>query len=470
MKKIIHTIFPYRLYLHIFQLEGYSVMRTFRWIQKNPFVRTTQNKKPLQYTGRVKAIVVLSVLIACGAFVSIARISLSTGFWLLTLFIIEPSILIFLSDLCIKPYAWLKKTRALFTTSSKIDSLTHVQVVGIAGSYGKTSVKDILYHLLKEQYRVLKTPQSYNTIFGIAQVVDLELDNTYDFFLCELGEFKRGDIAEMCRMVHPTFGIITGINDQHLERFKTIENTVRGIFELADFLQEKSRATVVNNANTYIAEEVQKRSNEDFVLYGDTSGELQVGDIHFSKNGTTFSLRQGEKIFSLETPLLGYAQVQNIVGAMTLALQLGAPIEMLVERVATLPHVPHRFDQSVLSSGLVLIDNAYSSNSDSFKESVRLLSEFGKKYTILVTPGMVELGETNDTVHSKLGALAGEVCTKVILVGKTARTKALASTIPEEKIVWMDHIMDLWKTVQTFGYDPNETVVLIENDLPDNYQ
>ena len=469
MKKIIPALFPYYLYLHMFQLERYDQARFFKWLKNNFFVRTNLNKKPLVVTSKITVISWLSlawfvVLVAIGFL-----ITTWLGVLVACILIVQPYLLIMLGIVSMKPYEIWNRARTIAVTRSKIAHLNHTKIVGIAGSYGKTSVKDILFHLLKSNYKVLKTPLSYNTIFGIAQVVDLELDDSYDYFLCELGEFQRNDVMEMCEMVLPSFGIMTGINDQHLERFKTIKNTIATIFELSDYLKRRHQKTVANGLNAYIHQEISNRNPDDFIMYSSDHSSISISDVKFSDQGTSFVIHSKGSIYPIQTPLLGFAHINNILGALTLALQIGAPMNMLAKKIETLPHVKHRFDQKVLPNGLLLIDNSYSSNSDSFKESIRILKGLPRKTKILVTPGMVELGNQSNAIHRDLGLLATDVCSYVVLVGTSDRTRSLAETIDKNKVVWMDDIRNLWPTIDALGISANETVVLLENDLPDNY-
>ncbi len=462
MKKIIQIIFPYRFYLHIFQLERYDISRVLPWIFSHFWQRTNQNKKPLVITTKIRQIQWISLV----WFIVLASIHYAIGIIL----ILQPYFLIILSIWSLKPYELWNRARTIRITRDKILSLQHTKTIGIAGSYGKTSVKDILYHLLREDFRVLKTPLSYNTIFGIAQVVDLELDDSYDYFLCELGEFQNGDIIEMCEMVNPSFGIMTGINNQHLERFVVIENTISTIFELFDYLNNKNVKTVANFTNTYITDEVARRTiSNKIISYSDKGGKTWASNIKFSDLGTSFTLRTPDGVTEIQTPLLGSAHVNNILGAITLALELGVALETITTRVKTLPHVPHRFAQTHLSNGYLLIDNSYSSNTDSFREAITILGGLDRKNKILVTPGMVELGSISNEIHKKLGQQAGEVCTKVILVGVSERTKSLEQGIGPDNCIYMSEIKDLWQTISELGYEAGDTVILLENDLPDNY-
>lgn len=471
MKPIFKIVFPYTLYLHIFQLERYDINRSLFWIFSHFWKRTTQNKKPLIYTKKAKAILFASISFLILFFIlGIIFFNLLFSIILLLILLVQPYILIIISICLFKPYEFYIKIRAIKKTKNKIKSLKKVKVIGIAGSYGKTSVKNILYHLLLSRYKVIKTPLSYNTILGIFQVVDLELDDSYDFFICEFGEFKKGDIIEMCKMVDPSYGIMTGINSQHLERFKNIENTTDSIFELFDYLKNKKQKTVINFTNEYLKKESERRkSSNDIISYGYSESEIVASNIQFFDDGTSFDLSLRNVKKEVQTPLLGNAHINNILGACTMAYELGVSFEEIVERLKTLPKVSHRFEQKVLGNGYLIIDNSYSSNEDSFNEALFLLEKINRKNKILITPGMVEIGKDSELVHLKLGKQAGEVCTKVILVGDTIRTKSLADGMDQNEVTFMDNIKDMWNVVSSFNFNPNDSVIMLENDLPDNY-
>ncbi|MFA6386676.1 MAG: UDP-N-acetylmuramoyl-tripeptide--D-alanyl-D-alanine ligase [Candidatus Paceibacterota bacterium] len=471
MKQIFKIIFPYKLYLHIFQLERYDINRSLFWIFSHFWKRTTQNKKPLIYTKKAKAILFASILFLILFFLlGIVFYNLSFSFILLFILLFQPYIIIIFSIYLFKPYEFYVKIKAIKKTKTKIKSLKNVKVIGIAGSYGKTSVKNILHHLLSSKYKVLKTPLSYNTILGISQVVDLELDESYDFFICEFGEFKKGDIIEMCKMVDPLYGVMTGINSQHLERFKNIENTTDSIFELFDYLKNKKQRTVINFANEYLKKESEKnKSSGDIISYGDYVSGIIAGNIKFSDDGTSFDLSFENIKKEVKTPLLGNAHINNILGACTMAYELGVSFEEIAEKLKTLPKVSHRFEQQVLGNGYLLIDNSYSSNEDSFNEALFLLEKINRKNKILITPGMVEIGKDSKSVHLKFGGQIEEVCSKVILVGNTIRTRSLADGINDDKVVFMDNIKDMWSVINSFNFNPKDSVIILENDLPDNY-
>lgn len=366
-----------KAHLHILQLEGYDPIRFLRWWVKNPLKFKLENKKPLVWTNKAKFIYYLS-----------------GGFWPL----------MFLALLLLKPYEMGNKYLTKARVRTKVRELKKggLKVIGITGSFGKTSTKEFLYQILKQKYRVLRTPESYNTVFGVAKVVEWELDGNYDFFICEMGAYKRGEIAELCRMVEPDYGILTGINEQHLERFGSLENIVKAKYELVDYVSDKRGR---------------------MVIYG-----------------------QGE---------YSHPREQNIEGAMQMAKILGVP-----KPPKELKNPIHRL--SLLRRGdMTIIDDAYSSNTDGFAAAVKYLKSFDG-WKVIVTPGILELGSQSYQIHKKLGALLTNI-NQVILVGKNERTKGLADGLGSE-VIYIDKVTEAINKVTK-----SKSVILFENDLPDNY-
>ena len=381
-----------KAHLHILQLEGYDPIRFLRWWIKNPFKFNLESKKPLVWTGKAKLIYWLS-----------------GGFWPL----------MFMALMILWPfeesYRWYVKRK----TREKIKNLKKggLRVIGITGSYGKTSIKEFLHQILSSKYRVLRTPETYNTVLGIARVADLELDETYDYFICEMGAYKEGEIVELCRMVEPDYGILTGINEQHLERFGSIENTIKAKFELVEFVKERGRL-VLNFGN----ELVKKNAPVGVATYG-----------------------QGKYKHPSE---------QNIEGAEKMARILGVDGKVKVK----LP--PHRLTL-VKRGNVTIIDDAYSSNVDGFKKAVEYLKTF-TGWKVIVTPGIAELGRETKRIHQELGKLLTGI-DQVILVGKNDRTRGLKTGMGRTG-EYVERVGEAMERVQK-----TKAIVLFENDLPDNY-
>jgi len=431
-------------YFHILQLEEYNIGRFLKWCQKNPLGKKLENKKPLVWTEKLRFIAVFSFF--CGiAFIFILYkfVGLAFIFFTPLLFFLK-FIFIILAVITRFPYEIINKKIVIAKTRNKIIKYKKegLVVIGITGSFGKTTCKEFLYRILNSYKPTLKTPESYNTLFGIAKVVNLELDLRHKFFVCEMGAYKRGEIKEICKMVIPDYAILTGINEQHLERFKNIENTIKAKFELVE---------AVGN-------------EENIVLNGDCENVFQnyktfVKNPHllFSKNKT------------INNPnLIGKANKTNALLASEMAKVLKIPESIISTSLSNLKPFSHRLEVRKLESGVTILDDSYNSNIDGFNQALNALSNF-KGTKIIATPGIVELGNKTDEVHKNLGEMCDKVCDYIFLVGKSDRVEGLALGIKSKnKIVHLKSIKDLNLEIANLKINPPITV-LIENDLPDNY-
>lgn len=466
------NIFPIVTYIHILQLEGYDPLRFAKWWFSHILARATGSKKPLVWTSKAKRLYFLSVgltfFLAMLGYFTLESLGILLIF--ICFLIVFPTPQLMFSLLLIKPYEIWNRQRTIEKTREKINSFGDLKVIGVTGSYGKTSVKEFLYRMLKSQYQVLRTPKSYNTVFGIAKVVDFELDSSYDYFICEMGGYKRGEIAELCKMVAPKYGIVTGIAEQHLERFGSLENIILGKFELVESLPRDGLA-ILNTDNHYIKERLDQ-VEIPFLTYGlqNIASGIKAEDIKISVSGTSFTINLSGKTTIITTKLLGRSSLQNILGAATLAYEIGVSLPQIAEVVKNLDPIPHRLQ--LIKSNYTIIDDAYNSNPEGFREALEVVSLFPAKRKILVTPGIVDLGRKNEMIHNELGQLAAKVFSNVILVGKSKRTEALRQGLRsagfDSNLVIIAQDLEearseLVKVVQ------KETVVLFENDLPDNY-
>ncbi len=348
-----------------------------------------------------------------------------------------------------------------------IRELPNLTVVGLTGSYGKTSTKFYLEKLLSAKYNVLMTPESYNTTMGVVKTVRGSLNATYDIFLCEMGAKGVGEIKEICDIVNPKHGIITSIGPQHLESFGSIENIIKTKFELANAVGDGF--VVLNYDNEYIK---NNPCNKNIVTYGLKEGNQYYADnISVSEKGTAFTLHHGHKAVEFSTPLIGSHNVQNIVGAIAMANSLGVELEKLVLPVRRLECVPHRL-QIIKGKSSVIIDDAFNSNPTGAKAALDTLAVF-EGYKVLVTPGMIELGEKEYELNKRFGEQAAAVCDFVIAVGKRQAvpiTDGLKQAgYPDEKTYVAENLKDALAKAESLDPMGKKKIVLLENDLPDNY-
>ncbi len=341
--------------------------------------------------------------------------------------------------------------------------------VGITGSYGKTSTKYILGRLLSEHFNTLITPESFNTPMGVAKVVNNELKATTEVFVAEMGAACVGDIAELCRLTNPVFGVISAIGDQHLKTMGSLENIISTKFELADAVAKAGGTMFLNYDNPCIAAHGSKSKT---IKYGLEAGELdfRADGIRADQNGIRFTVHYPGGAFEAHTKLLGRHNVINILAAVAVCAAFGIDPKRTAGAIAKLEPVPHRLEMHKNPFGLTIIDDAYNSNPAGAAAALEALSWFeGMK--IMVTPGMVELGAKEEEENRRLGENAAKVCDLLILVGGKRADAiydgAFAAGLAGDKIV---RVTTFQEAKEIFNrYASQNAVVLLENDLPDNY-
>jgi UDP-N-acetylmuramoyl-tripeptide--D-alanyl-D-alanine ligase len=462
---MIKKIFPYRLQLQIFQLDEYVPGKFLKWISAHLFTRTIENKKPLVMTQKAKSIYYLAILLSLIDIFILTLFFKFSGFIISLILATQAYIFILIAYLFLFPLDIYRKNQVKRQTEEKILSLKkkNLKVIGITGSYGKTSVKEFLYQILRTEHSVLRTPESYNTPYGIAKVVDLELDDSYKYFICEMGAYRIGEIKEICDMVHPKYGVLTGINEQHLETFGSLENTTKTKFELIESLPENGFG-IINIDNPHIKNNYLKY-NKKLIPYGFTDEKFSLKNITHHTSGSEFILVLDGKEYHTRTRLLGKPNIQNILAAATMSFLLGIKPQSIVNTIAELKPVPHRLEIKKLEE-LTIIDDAYNSNVNGFKEAIVLLETF-KEQKILVTPGIVDLGNQTLPIHKELGKILDKI-DYIFLVGTSERTKGLQEGIAQKnKIIEIDSIKQFRKKISELHL--NHPVVLLENDLPDSY-
>jgi len=343
-----------------------------------------------------------------------------------------------------------------------------LKIIGVTGSYGKTSTKVILGRILSERYNTLITPENYNTPMGLVITIRKYLKPQTEIFVAEMGAKRKGDIKEDCDIADPTMGIITSVGPQHLETFGNIETVTSTKFELADRVKQNGGKMFLNFDNELIKDHADGYST---VSYGTQNADVTAQNITYSADGLSFDIVHKNGSFKVTSKLLGQHNALNITAAAAVALDLGLTEQEIAFAVSKIKPIEHRLEMKAYLNGSTLIDDAYNSNPEGCLEAVRVLGRFDGMKKIIVTPGLVELGEKEYECNKTLGKLAAEVCDEIILVGKN-RWKPLEDGVHETRFP-LDklHLVESFKdAVDVFRplCDKN-TVILFENDLPDNY-
>lgn len=357
-------------------------------------------------------------------------------------------------------------------------------IIGVTGSYGKTSVKFYLETLLRAKYSVLVTPESYNTPMGVVRTIRGKLRRTHEIFVCEMGAKYVGEIKEICDLVRPRHGIIASIGPQHLDTFGSIENIQATKFELADALPEGGML-FLNGDNEYITEhldhlekggsELPPAYKEPLIYHaGAADSGYYASDIELTAHGTRFTAHSpdGESC-TYDMKLVGGHNIINVMGAIAVAHELGIALKDLRIPVRRLKSVTHRMEMKN-HGAVTIIDDAFNSNPIGSKAAVETLAMFDG-LRILITPGMIELGADEDEYNRKFGTYAASCCDYILLVGgrhtNPIREGALSEGFPEKKCMKFDRVEEAIN--YAYGIKVKEgrhKYILLENDLPDNYQ
>lgn len=430
-------------------------------------------KVPCSYTARYKRLSVIYLLITAiflyivvtllnvaAYYINVDLVSSMRLFPAALSALLLPYLLAF-SDLLCSPFERVNAKRHIKRAKKKIEKSGAVKIA-VAGSYGKTSVKNILFAVLSQKYKTAATPYSYNTPIGIAKFINEGGADGAEVIVFEMGARRTGDISELCDLVEPDYSVLTGIAPQHIKTFKTLD----AIVAEKSVVLERAKTGFVTASGDLVSDAVKNAPAKKKVVL---ERDVFVYDIVSDENGTSFSLASfGGETISVSTKLLSEHSADNIALAYAIAKMLNMTDDEILRGLEDVDFVPHRL-QKIVSGGITILDDGYNSNIKGARDSVAVLKKFkGKKY--VVTPGLVEMGILEKEANENLGKeLVG--LDRVILVGETLVKTVLEGYVSgggaEEKITVVPTLNDAKKIISEELSDGD--CVLFLNDLPDVY-
>ena len=366
-------------------------------------------------------------------------------------------------------------TRWYYNDAKRIlRSMPQLTIIGITGSFGKTSTKHFLYRILSERYNVVMTPGNFNTTLGVVRTIRELLKPHHEVFIVEMGAKQRGDIKEICDLVRPSVGIITSVGEMHLESFATVENVARTKFELFDALPGGGLCVV--NVDSEPSRRYIKEQGIDVVTYGVTSDDAQYRavNIEYAATQTTFDVSGRKGVAEgYASHLLGRGNILNITAALAVAEHLGLSVEQCRRGVRQIEQVEHRLSQRH-NGGITILDDAYNSNPEGARMAIEVLSEYvtaGSRY--IVTPGFVEMGDRQYDNNRSFGRdIALSRVDEVYVVNEVNRAAIIAGLDDGGFDKGCVHCVASFKEAMS-ELQPRlkaGDVVLYENDLPDSFK
>lgn len=448
------------------------------WFEEKKIKANVQNKKPLVYTKRIKRLIMTLSLIylllvvltfvfdeyKIKAILLVISTTLSSCSFFTT----------FLALIINKPIEKLVYKYYENKAKTKLNSMTNLKVVGITGSYGKTSCKNILNDILSIKYNVLPTPKSLNTFNGLMMTINNTLSKFDEVFIAEMGAYVKGEINGLCDLVNPNYGIITSIGTAHLESFGSEENILHGKMELIEHLPHDGVGVLNKDDLKQVNYKIKNDCKILWIGIDNKDADVVASNIRTEGVKTLFDVEfKGDKNkYEFETKLLGKHNIYNILSALALGYEFNIPIKDLQLATRRVKPIEHRLELKKLGN-FYQIDDAYNSNPVGARNALEVLNTMNG-FKVVVTPGMIELGDREFELNKEFGREIkniGEV-DLVILIGKK-QTKPIYEGLLEagykkENIMILNDVRESFTIINNLN-EKKDVYALYENDLPDTY-
>lgn len=434
----------------------------------------TVYKKPIVYTMRVRRLFFTAALLTA-AVIAVTTLLAPRYMPAVALGLLVFPIIMLAANTANKPLE-AAVARWYYNDARRIlRSMPDLVVIGVTGSFGKTSTKHYLYRILSERYNVLMTPGNFNTTLGVIRTVREQLKPHHQVFIVEMGAKQTGDIREICDLVHPTIGVVTAVGEMHLETFRTVDNILHTKFELIDSLPADGFGAVNLDSEPIAALSATHRCPVAGYAVENAAADYRAVNIGYSPAETTFDVMHGgETRTHYATRLAGRGNILNLLAAIAVADRMGVSEAMQKRAIRQIEQIEHRLNVKRTAGGITILDDAYNSNPAGAKMALEVLREFrtegGRR--IVVTPGFVELGARQHELNRELGRDMAEACDMAVIVNLTNRdaiAEGLADgAFPDERIFKADSFAEASRILaaQMRAGD----AVLYENDLPDSFK
>ena len=426
-------------------------------------------RKPLVYTARIKRLLLMDGFILLMLLYLYTHMVPYTIFLITIPFLFElPWLILILSASCMQPIEDVIKKRYVKKAKKILEDRNSMISIAITGSYGKTTVKNILYHLCKEEYYTLQTPHSYNNQMGITKTILEYLEPLHELFLCEMGSDHVGELAFLMDLVQPQYGVVTSLGNQHLKTFKTKERICQEKMQVIEHLPEHGIGFLNRDCKELVEYPIQNTCA--IVWFGkDEDADYRYQLLQYTKQGTLFSITHHGETRVFQTTLLGEQAMQNITCAVAVADTLSVPFAIIEKQVRMLPSVPHRLEKKTYGRKTIL-DDAYNANPVGFRYALDVLKTM-EGQRILVTPGCIDLGQEQDVENFRIGQYMADCIDDVIFVG-IKQTESMVKGLKKQQFsslhIYLAHSFEEAQTMLK-QIASEDATILLENDLPDAF-
>lgn len=451
------------LFIALFIGFDLPIILLFVWLNikfTNELVTRTVRKPA--FTLRMGEILVTSLV----GMAFILMLSSQSGILASTLVLGESLLLIlpFVGIAWTTPLIRRSKNKVIENAKSRLGRIKP-NVVGITGSYGKSTTKEFTSHILSFKYRTEKTEKNLNTDWGVARKAASLRPDT-QVFVVEMGAYKKGEIKLIAEIVKPRIGIITGIEPQHLSLFGSMENIKSAKYELIESLPQDGIAifNVTNPACRELAERARSEGRKIYTYAVDSKEEADLrARIRKEKTeSVTFRLKIGKKEMEITAPIKGKHFVENILAGILVARELKIDWEQIREAVKNIDKVGKTLSV-YKKEAATIIDDSYNATPAAFSSALDYLSLY-RKTKILVTSGIIELGERSDEIHREVGRHAGKIADEIVLTNsdfEKSFQEGLGENTNKLRVIMGEKLVDMLRY-----YLSKDCVILVEGRMP----
>lgn len=478
MIKGILSLFSFRFpanIVYMLQSTEYEVRPYLKWFWRTANFSTVAKRRTLHRTRSAKLLLLalcLGIMLQLAAGILLIYLGALKGFtggvefgtatilsypivWahLITLPLIAGRIFV------VKP-----RQKKLIARSKTIFAHHPAVKIAVAGSYGKTSMKELLNTVLSEGKIVASTPGNKNVAISHAAFA-ARLDGKEEVLVIEYGEGRPGDVRQFAATTQPSIGVITGIAPAHLDEYETLDSAAKDIFSLADYL---NNALVYVNQESPDAQAYIKASHTAYSQQGCDGWAVSKVKVDFS--GTTFMLSKDKRKINVRSKLLGRHQIGPLSAVAAIAAKIGLSAEQIEAGLAKTEAYEHRM-QPRFMHGAWIIDDTYNGNLEGIKAGISLLSELHGSRKTYVTPGLVNQGEDNEKIHQEIGRLIAEAHPHKVVLMKNSVTKYIRYGLENSgysgEVVIEENPLGFYTNIDQ--YVAAGDIILMQNDWTDNY-
>lgn len=460
-------VFVWLLFL-IYLIESFLFLKNIKQSKKPKLTKKTS----LLFLSSFLAVILFPIILS-----TFSQEIISLSLYLLFFDILTPFIITIIVFL-FQPFSVLARNITINKAKQKVAHLKSIYggpiVIGITGSYGKTTTKEFLSTILSHKFKVLKTKEHQNSEIGISKCILDNLNKNYEIFIVEMGSYNKGGIKLLSNIVKPKIGIVTGVNEQHLALFGSLDNllSAEGGRELAEALP-KDGLLVLNGDNKYCID-LYKKTNINKKIYnlrkGAMNSDIWADEITVKKDSLSFiALTKEKEMASFDINVFGQQNIQNILAAILVAKELGMSLEEIVEATKNIKREQSGILLKDGKHGINVIDSSYSSNPDGVIADLEYLNIFPRK-KVIVMPCLIELGTKSTEIHQKIGRKIGATCDLAIITTKEMfneiRKGAVKSGMKEKNIVFCENPEEISTRISIFCTKGD--AVLLEGRVPES--